>query len=196
MDILKRLYFHTVRHVVGGFAKVIGPIHAPYTHKALCYEDVLGIRRQIQEGDILIDRTNGELTTAVIPGFWKHAMVYIGEDRVIEAVGEGVRSSWLVDAVMKTDNMAVLRKKGGLTPTQKLLLKDWLSQQVGKEYDFEMNTGSNKKFYCSELAVKAIAEALGYEYFQPMSRLGFMTVTPDDIYLAKNKMEIIWEKRG
>lgn len=193
---LKKIYFYSLRYLIGTVAKAIGPIRAPFTHKALTYEDVIDIRTNIKIGDILLSRTHGELTTLVIPGFWKHAMVYVGEDKIIEAVGSGVKISYLVDSVMRTDNLVVLRKKNGLTPTQTLNLTNWIFEQIGKLYDYSLYTESSSKFYCSELAIRAIESALETEYFQPMSRLGFMTVTPDDIYMAKNKMEIIWEKRS
>lgn len=195
MDSLNRLYIKAMRPIMSNVAKFIGPIHAPFSHKNIDFDDVIIAQQLMEPGDAILDRTNGELTTAVIPGFWKHAILYIGNGRVIEAVGEGVRENWLANVMMKTDNCVCLRKRGGFTPEQKAKVVNAGKRRIGWHYNYEMDTTSPNTVYCSELIMDTWDEALGYEYFELQNRMGFLTITPDDCYNAKGKMEILWEKK-
>lgn len=196
MEAVRRIYFKVMKKLTSSFARLIGPIHAPFTHKPFTYESVIELENNLEIGDILLTRTHGEMTTLVIPGHWKHAIVYAGSGMVVEAVGNGVRLNHLANVVMKTDNIVALRKKGGITASKKYELTLWLEEQIGIPYDYEMNTEGDDAFYCSELAAKAMDLVAEMQYFKLKSRVGFMTITPDDIYNSQERMEIIWERRS
>ena len=63
-----------------------------------------------------------------------HALVYLGDGAVAEAVGEGVRVR-TVDAVLDSERMVVAFRDPQLTPEQAVLLRQWSLAQVGTRYN-------------------------------------------------------------
>ena len=63
-----------------------------------------------------------------------HALVYLGDGVVAEAVGEGVRVR-AVDAVLDTERMVVAFRDPRLKPEQAVLLREWSLAQVGTRYN-------------------------------------------------------------
>ena len=63
-----------------------------------------------------------------------HALVYLGDGVVAEAVGEGVRLR-TVDAVLDSERMVVAFRDPRLTAAQAVLLREWSLSQVGTRYN-------------------------------------------------------------
>jgi uncharacterized protein YycO len=195
---LKRLYFSLISKCAYYFAKAIGPIHSPFTHKQISYGDILRLKGYLKEGDILLTRTNGELTTYAIPGFFKHTIFYLGpdengQDKVIEAVKEGVRENYLINTLMKTDNVAVMRIKN-LTPEELKFLKEYTTSLKGKEYDFGLKIWDEDSLYCSEVMYHGICKSRGYDYLKLKENFGFPSFTPQHIYENYAVFDLIFEK--
>ncbi len=64
-----------------------------------------------------------------------HAMLCIGGDLVVEAIGDGVVQRSIFDAV-KEANLAVAYRHPGLTEMQALKVRDFAGRQVGKDYNY------------------------------------------------------------
>ena len=71
-------------------------VFRPSHHKVKGHE-VRNIIDNLKKGDVLLRRYDGYLNTMFTPGFWGHAGLYIGDDRVIHAVGEGVIEEDILD---------------------------------------------------------------------------------------------------
>ena len=63
-----------------------------------------------------------------------HALVYLGEGSVAEAVGEGVRVR-RIEAVLAEEAMVVAFRAPDITPVQAQRLRDWSLSQVGVRYN-------------------------------------------------------------
>lgn len=193
MNFLKKVYFHVISSLVGILAKCTGLIHAPWTHKRLSYDDVVCLKGLLRVGDIILTRTDGELTTLTIPGYWKHAIVYIGQDKVVEGVAPFVRENWLANVVMKTDYISVMRMKDS-SDQECYTLVEYALSCVGKKYDFGLKIWDEEEEYCSEIVYHGVNKAKRCEWVELRYRMGFPSLTPDDIYKARRKFDFIYEK--
>lgn len=200
MDWAKRTYYQAVSTTLSGLAYATGGIHAPWTHKGLDFDDVLAVRKQIQPGDIILTRTYGELTTITIPGYWKHAARYVGDDRVVEAVAPRVQENWLANLIMRTDCYAIMRVPD-LPPGVIAHTIELTNQYLGRRYDMGLKIYEDDEVYCSEVIFhstnKAMAAYLRSDkpYIEQWKRLGYPAFTPDDNYKARKKFELVMEKR-
>lgn len=189
---MKRLFFKYLHKLTGVFSRLVGKMHSPWTKKKLTYETVAELEDLLEPGDVLLTRTNGELTTLIVPGFWKHAAVCIGKSKIIDATFAGVKERWLADLVMRTDYLAVMRVKE-VTVHDQINITEFAQDQLGKVYDFEMQANDIDALFCSELVLNAVNYAKGDNYLELRERVGVDTFTPNDCYLAKKKFDIIWE---
>lgn len=104
----------------------------------------------MKPGDILIRRFEGYLSSYMIPGFWNHAGIYIGDDgekveQVVHAVSEGVIQEDLLN-FMRTDHMLVLRASAGIKGAI-----EKAKSIVGRPYDFGFDFKDTNRFSCTEL---------------------------------------------
>lgn len=116
---------------------------------------ILGV---IQVGDILNSHESGRPTSALIKGDYDHSVIYIGNGKIIEAVGDkkdsdgtnigGVREVDLIKWLYQVKFVAVIR------PDLPKYIRDAAGKNapkfVGIGYDYIFNFGS-EKIYCSEL---------------------------------------------
>ena len=72
---------------------------------------------------------------------------------------------------------------------------NFLIDKMGLPYNYSMDISSNDKEFCSGLLFKAISSVWPCNYLELRYRLGFPTFTPNDFYEAKNKFDLILEKR-
>lgn len=191
---MKKLFFKIAHRSVSILAQFIAKIRSPWIRKNIEYSDVDLIQKcHLELGDFIVTRTNGELSTLILPGFYKHLAIYIGDGYIIDATTHGVQVRYLADLCMKADCVAIMR------PTYKHELEvskviDFCYKQLGKDYDFEFELLDNDKFFCSELGMKALNYAKSMEYIEPRLTMDIPTFTPQDCRLAIKKFTLIWEK--
>jgi uncharacterized protein YycO len=92
----------------------------------------------LNTGDIIVSTTNAnisEVIRKITSSPVSHAMVYVGNGMVIEAVGTGVQLVKLDDAT-KDATLAVAFRYPNLSQGQKTDIVDFLMAQLGKKYDF------------------------------------------------------------
>lgn len=169
---------------------IVSYIHAPWSQhkiKAMHYRDVEAILRP---GDVIVSQKSGSLSSWFIPGFWDHASMYCGDDKIVEAVGSGVREGDIIDQVVGRDAIIITRPKFA-TPEQMIAAAQWAKEQIGSPYDLFFHP-DNEAFYCSELIWLAYANAVGEMPFTLRKTFGVDTVTPEDIALATKKWEHIY----
>lgn len=150
------------------------------------------LSKKLKPGDIVIRRFEGYVDKWLIPGFWNHAGIYIGDDekrpeQVIHAVSEGVIQEDILN-FMRTDHMLVLRlisKKG--KATQKAI--ETAKSIVGKPYDFGFDFKDTNRFSCTELVAYCYPGII-----QGKKRFGKETIVADDICNC-SKLTKIWDSR-
>jgi uncharacterized protein YycO len=94
---------------------------------------------------------------------------------------------------MKADNVAILRPKYDKESQIAVVIK-FCYEQLGKSYDFGMDLNDTSTFFCSELVMAALNKAKRSEFIEARETLGVPTFTPQDCYLARKKLDLIWEK--
>ena len=178
--------------VVAKTAPIIGGIHMPYSRKLITGDDYYKACEVVKPGYIFATKTRGEFGNLMIPGFWSHiAIVSTCGEYVIEATGEGVHKTNLVDFLMKKDYAIALRAKF-LSGDERFSAAAYAENQVGKRYDFGFST-TTEQFYCSELAYQAFKNAKPDMPMELRKRAGNLTVIPQDFENAKEMFEIVWQ---
>jgi hypothetical protein len=190
---------HTVRRSLLAAAvpttKLIGKVHAPWAHKkvgGLHYNAALAL---LEPGDVLMSRTDGELTNLFIPGFWSHGAVYVGDGWVVEAIGEGVVYTDLVTWMTTKDAVRVCRPLFA-SYAQREAAALWARSFVGRRYDYSFASG-NDAFYCFELTYAIYQKAMGDESPWTLRKTwGVDTVVGDDFDAATDKWGFPFDSRG
>lgn len=177
--------------------KVVGKLHWPYTHKQISADTVDEVLKCLQIGDVLCSTAHGEISNWVISGTHKHASVYVGNGRVVEAVGVGVREINIYQALMTRDVLTVCRSKEA-TPVQLGGIPELARGLIGTPYDYDFfvpeprSKQPNEKFYCAEM-VWYLHRAVNPETNFILKEVwGIQTVVPDDFTAAKKYWEVIW----
>lgn len=166
--------------------------------------DLLGA--ELMPGDVLLVRAEDKVTCALLPGFWAHAAIFLGDAErlaelnlpespavakalalmrrrsnrhgyVAEAIPRGVRISAL-QTCLRADHVAVMRPR--LAPAELAgALADALGH-LGKPYDFEFDFNVSTRIVCTELVYRAY-HGRGAIAFDLVKRLGRWTLTADDL---------------
>ena len=143
----------------------------------------------IRPGDIIIRRFEGYVDKFLIPGWWNHAGMYVGEvdgknHKVVHAISDGVVVDDLID-FMRTDHMIVLRAEDWRREDAIKRAKD----AVGSDYDFAFNFNETLRFSCTELVSHCFPEVI-----KGKKRFGRYTVVADDIVNTK-ALTVVWDSR-
>lgn len=193
-----------LRSFVGG---TLGNVRLGHDQPALQAGMVVAdLQKRLRPGDVILMRAERKITTALLPGFWCHAALYVGtrEDLdslglrllpavakhwstmaeceepngcVIEAVNPGVIIRSLEQA-LQVDHVAILRPRIG-TISLNQAIADAFSH-VGKPYDFEFDFSISTRLVCTELVYR-IYHGRGQIDFELTKRVGRFTLTCDDI---------------
>ncbi len=158
------------------------------------------VRRNLKAGDILVEKTPFRLTDSFIPGHWGHAAIWVGAESelrelgiwdhpvvkphhesvragrgVVEALRSGVQMN-SIEHFLNVDDLAVLRREAlGKEQLAEVVLQTF--RQVGKAYDFNFDTETTHRVFCSKLVYLVYGDLKW-----PTSRmLGRVTVSPDNI---------------
>lgn len=139
-------------------------------------EEIRMIIDDIKPGDILFRRYDGYLDTILMPGFWCHAAIYIGDNKVVQAVGTGVNSEDILDFA-RCDSLSLYRPS--VTYNQVVTALSIANELVKEkaQYDWKFESG-NSNFYCSELVDTCYNNIFknNYEYV-----VGNCVLTPDGL---------------
>jgi hypothetical protein len=160
----------------------------------------------LQPGDVLLVRAEDKITSALLPGFWAHAAIYVGDlaalerlglagepavrrlrpvferqqsacGLVLEAVSQGCRVHTL-EYCLEADHVAVLRPALDADALRASILEAF--SHVGKPYDFEFDFNVTTRIVCTELVYRAL-HGRGPIRFELTRRLGRFTLTADDM---------------
>ena len=147
------------------------------------------VEELIQPGDIIIRRFEGYLDKFLIPGWFNHAGIYIGntdtqKHMIVHAISDGVVVNDLID-FMRTDHMIVLRApEAGREEAIKRA-----KAAIGSEYDFSFDFNDTVRFSCTELVSHCYPGTVTGK-----KRFGRVTVVADDI-VDSPALEVVWDSR-
>ena len=149
------------------------PNHVPRVAEPIQAELML----RLLPGDVLVTRKENALTNYFLPGYWPHAAFYIGGQRVIEALKDGVRERTM-DSPLGNDAIAVIRPR--LSPQQINEAIRRARTHVGKPYDFDFDFTRSDRLVCTEVVYRSLDGLEGMRL--PLSiRVGRQTISAEDL---------------
>jgi hypothetical protein len=200
-----RLARHGVEGLLSGrLAEAESP--GPPSNDRIAAGLLADLRRQLQPGDILLVRDDRRLASAILPGFWTHAALFVGGRSdlenlgldshpyvvkhrgeipeqpgplglVIEAVAPFVKLNPL-EVCLRVDHLVVLRPT--LPANEIAAAIGEALGHLGKPYDFEFDFNMTSRIVCTELVYRSY-HSRGRLQFTLTKRLGRFTLTGDDI---------------
>lgn len=160
------------------------------------------IQLELRAGDILLEKTPFRLTDLMIPGFWGHAAIWIGNEPELKALGiwnhplvtkyhapirqghmivEALRPGVTLNPLehfLNIDDMAILRERNlEFDAAAKAAVILQALRQVGKAYDFNFDVETTDTIVCSEL-IYQVYTAIDWP---TQKALGRATISPDHI---------------
>jgi hypothetical protein len=181
-------------------------------HLVLRYEPALDsevlarLATELGLGDVLLARSEHKLTTAVLPGFWCHAALFLGARSDLEDLGitrdesvrphldalspEGGRFGYVMEAIaprvtisplekcLRADHVLVLRPNMPDAERRAAVLEAF--RHLGKAYDFEFDFNVPARLVCTELVYRCYHDRGGIA-LPLIKRLGRYTLSCDDI---------------
>jgi hypothetical protein len=173
---------------------------------ALTSEVIAQLQPLLQPGDVFLIRAEQKLTSAILPGFWAHAALYVGSladvqrlgigDQpivrefsnrfskqdcghgcVIEAISPCVQISSL-EFCLHADHIAVLRPRLDADQRREAIVEAF--RYIDRPYDFEFDFNVRTRVVCTGLIYRCFHKR-GNCRFTLIKRLGRYTLSGDDI---------------
>ena len=155
-------------------------------------KDYATLQSIIEPGDIVLRMYKHHLIQGIIPGFYSHASIYIGNNTIIHSVGEGVCSIDLFD-YCKCDGIALIRPNTSKQVKSSAI--DYCKAQLGKKYDFFFNFCDEETYSCTELVYWAYENKINTKpkiYKKLFGLLKKEIIEPDD-FIQDKHCDLIWE---
>jgi hypothetical protein len=153
------------------------------------------IRDLLRPGDIVLRRFNNYLDSYIIPGFFNHAGLYVGDvddkpEQVIHALSEGIIQEDILN-FMRTDDLCILRVKEphGVWSASVIEAIKRAKSVVGQHYDFSFDFSESKRLSCTELV------AMCYPGLVVPKRRYFKEMIIGDDFLNSDKLAIVWNSQ-
>lgn len=183
------------------FIVIMGKIGLP--KRKFTGEDYYRFRNDIQIGDILLTKTNYELSNLFNPTELKHAGIYVGRvfgDEVcyvFESTGQGAILTDLVTFLTRKDIVVCCRLRAnetfGLHPIAEVLPKTVLRFK-GIPYDYLFKDGG-KAFYCFELAAECLKTVFPHLALKCREILKGKKIYDHDTFLDKELFKVVFDTR-
>lgn len=194
-DLLSNFFF-TVSEKIGNTAGLVE------TREGKLYNDAsiaTNVKVHLQVGDILIERTPFRLTDKLIPGYFGHIAIYLGDENELmdlgvwddlnssvqaqissgkvieEALRDGVQLN-TIEHFLNIDDLVIMHDtlESDAQKRARILLA---VAQLGKAYDFEYDIESSDKIVCSELVYVTSVDV----DWQTENLVGINTISPDNV---------------
>lgn len=161
--------------------------------------DVSDIASKIQPGDLLVSRTDYELSNVVekllTGSFWGHAAIYL-DGYVYEAVTKGVRKTSLEKFCYTKDAVGLGRLPGpAWTPDQLAAMKAFCESKISEPYDYSLIWGTMRKWYCSKLVYFAWKTGAPKDVaaIQTTDELDMIKITPQNVWNSCQQIQAFGE---
>lgn len=161
-------------------------MYHPQFHKLKGFEQ-REVLDNIKPGDYLIRRNRGWVTAKAIPGYWMHAGLYIGNNKIIHALCSGVTEEDILD-FFRTDGIALLRPKIKTEQIKKgiEIAKKLVENNTPYDYSFKDDNG---KVYCTELLNICYEGLFNDDYAKDIG--GGNSLLPDGAYKSKKSDKLV-----
>lgn len=170
-------WFADIRIYWGGII-LFGDSH--YKMKGTHVREVM---EKLKPGDVLLRRYDHYLGSLLLPGYWSHAAVYVGDNQVIHMLGDGITKEDIL-TFCRTDDVCILRCADD-NRVQEAIGESKRQFNLGVEYDYDFKK-TPKKFYCSEFA-HYVYKGLNY------SKKPGKFIYPQDIRYATD-LHYVWSR--
>lgn len=141
------------------FTKELSKLKMPYSVKCFGEEDLLRLGEP-KVGTVFLTECYGFFINPLNPNKFKHAAIYIGDNKVIEATTHGMKITNLQYFLLTKDEVVAVYPKFQFYPEK--ILEDFKNYEHA-EYDWDFET-SSKKLYCFELVAKLLMDCgVGYQ---------------------------------
>lgn len=170
-----------IRIYKGGFI-LFGDSH--YKIKAQHIRQIIPV---LKSGDILLRRDDHYLGSLIIPGYWSHVALYVGNKNVIQMATTGIDIEDILSFLMYADNIQVLRLKEDDQELVNYAIDrafKYLSLDVEYDYDFSFN--SDDEMSCTELVDNC------YKYPTMYDQKNKNYIVPDDF--LNSIFKTVWSK--
>jgi hypothetical protein len=157
--------------------------HTAYKIKGTDQREILNV---IKPGDVLLRRYDHYLSGLMIPGYFTHAAIYVGDNEVIHLLGSGICKEDIL-TFLRCDNIMLLRFKNEPVVNEAITAA-YEQLDKGVEYDYDFDTDKPDKFYCTEF----VDFCFGY----PVKlTIDHDHILPDD-FMGSLAFSIVWTKGG
>jgi uncharacterized protein YycO len=144
----------------------------------------------MRPGDVLLRRTEGTTGNFFNPSWWKHAAVYVGNGKIVEATFHGVQTITVKEFFEHGDHVTVLRPKGTDAKDRQAIARV-AKAQVGKEYDFDFDFMDPSRVSCTELAMHALQLGTGKTFVDK----DWMGAVTGDAFMSSDKFQLVYQKK-
>ena len=189
-------------------SRAIGKIGVKPGHRPALPEDIrAALAPLLEPGDVIITRKQYAATNYFLPGFWPHAILYLGEleelaelglhehenmkprwqrlqaldagepRRVLEAMADGVHLRSMLSA-HSVDGAAVIRTRLPLPQRLEAIGRGLFHE--GKPYDFDFDFTRSSRLVCTEVVYRSY-EGIGGLEFPLTPRVGRLTLAAEDL---------------
>lgn len=162
--------------VLAGAPNAAAPMGANYADPLVSEHRIYVGLQDLRKGDILLNTTNAFLSNRikeVTKSNYNHAAIYVGNGKVVEAIGGGVREITLQKYLGDKDIVRVMvLRNGNLSTGQQDAIASFASSKVGARYNIGGLVGAAVDFkprnfasfdrgdyFCSQLVAAAYSSA-------------------------------------
>lgn len=159
-------------------SRLVSSISTNPGHMPKIPEPVEGIFRELMRaGDVFVTRKECAVTNYFLPGFWPHVAMYVGDDRVVESLKDGVQVRGM-ESPFGNDCLALIRPC--LNAAEISVAIERAHQHVGKPYDFDFDFTRSDRMVCTEVVYRSYDGISGLR-FQLIKRAGRQTLSAEDL---------------
>ncbi len=156
-------------------------------------------KKILKPADIIISRHDFVASNYLLPGFWPHGAMYVGNEYEIKKMGvnleKGIKDKWIgeidtlealkngvklksIEQMLQVDNFIIIRPN--ITDVEKKEAIENILPHIGKSYNFDFDFFSSDKLVCTELIYRAF-DGVGGIDFKLKSRAGRFTFSAEDL---------------
>ncbi len=148
----------------------------------------------LKKWDIVCMKSPNRLTDKLIPGYFGHVGIFLGDNIFAESTQKGVIYSHSQN--FAEGNIFVIIRPNSVTNEQNERMMQILKAQIGKNYDFNFNVESPDMIFCTEL-VYLVYEQIPWKTERIVRHF---TISPDYLVLEamenKNLLIPLYSKKG
>ena len=196
-DFLTQHLFKFIESMV----KLIGKVHMPWTKKILTDEQIRGVLNNSKQGDILVVRAGGHLSSLFL-GEFSHNAMRLNQNEIFDATAEGVARRDILAVLIGYTRVVVVRPRFTTTEIRKAMNRireiETSDAENNIEYNYSLVEGNevSRKVpdaaTCSQL-MRDILNNAKPDFMDLRKRFGFMSIAPEDIVKATSKFDIVYD---